>query len=50
VPSGRSHPGPALGQNEAEVELATDEPPYEYPYFVHVERVGDLREERISHN
>ena len=39
-----------LPQNEAEVELATNEPPYEYPYFVHVERVGDFWEERVSHN
>jgi hypothetical protein len=39
-----------LRENEAEVELATNEPPYEYPYFVHVERVGDFWEERQSHN
>jgi hypothetical protein len=39
-----------LGQNEAEVELATNEPPYEYRYFVHVERVGDFWEEKVSNN
>jgi len=40
----------ALRENEAEVELATNEPPYDYTYFVHVERVGDFWEERQSHN
>jgi hypothetical protein len=39
-----------LRQNEAEVELMTNGPPYEYPYFVHVERVGDFWEETQSHN
>jgi hypothetical protein len=27
-----------MGENEVEVELATNEPPIEYPYFVHIER------------
>ena len=35
-------------QNEAEVELATNEPPNECPYFVHLERVGDFWEERVN--
>jgi len=39
-----------LRENEAEIELAMNEPPYEYPYFVHVERVADFWEERQSHN
>jgi hypothetical protein len=39
-----------LRQKEAEVELATNVPPYEYSYFVHVERVGGFWEERVGHN
>lgn len=37
-------------EDHAEVELATNEPPFEYPYFVHVERVGGSWYEAISHN
>jgi hypothetical protein len=39
-----------LRSNEVEVELATNEPPYEYAYFVHVERIGDVSIEGMSHN
>ena len=39
-----------LAENEAEVELATSDPPYEYAYFVHVKRIDDLWEEGVSHN
>jgi hypothetical protein len=40
-----------LGQNEAEVELATNEPPWESTHTsCTFERVGDLWEERQSHN
>jgi hypothetical protein len=31
-----------IGENGVEVELATNEPPHEYPYFVHVERRHNL--------
>jgi hypothetical protein len=36
--------------DHVEVELATNEPPREYPYFVHVERIGELWHEATSHN
>ena len=39
-----------LGNDEVEVELATNEPPHEYPYFVHIERRHDRWFEGISHN
>ncbi len=35
---------------EVEVELATNEPPMEYQYFVHVHRKGDLWFGGSSHN
>jgi hypothetical protein len=40
----------SLGEDEVEVELATNEPPHEYPYFVHVDRRGNLWFEGNSHN
>src|SRR5207247_8109240 len=50
----RDQPEPGCGKplelNEVEVELATNEPPYEYAYFVHVERVGAYWVEGSSHN
>jgi hypothetical protein len=39
-----------LGEDEVEVELATNEPPYEYTYFVHVERRHERWFEGVSHN
>jgi hypothetical protein len=39
-----------LGTDEVEVELVTNEPPHEYPYFVHVERHHDQWFEAVSHN
>jgi hypothetical protein len=35
---------------EVEIELATNEPPSEYEYFVHVQRRGKLWYEGQSHN
>ena len=35
---------------EVEIELAMNEPPTEYQYFVHVYPVGDRWYERLSHN
>jgi hypothetical protein len=42
--------GSTLSENEVEVELATNDAPYEYPYFVHVERIGERWREAVSHN
>ncbi len=39
-----------LGKDEVEVELATNEPPREYTYFVHVERRRERWFEGVSHN
>lgn len=39
-----------MGGNEVEVELATNEPPIEYPYFVHVERRGERWYAMQGHN
>ena len=39
-----------MSENEAEVELATNEPPREYPYFVHVECREGLWYARYDHN
>ena len=39
-----------LGTDEVEVELMTNEPPHEYPYFVHVERHHNQWIEAVSHN
>jgi hypothetical protein len=39
-----------MGENEVEVELATNEPPIEYPYFVHVERRGERWYVMQDHN
>jgi len=39
-----------LGEGHADGELATNEPPTEYQYFVHVHREGDLWYEEGSHN
>lgn len=41
---------PDAGEVEVEVELATNEPPMEYEYFVHVHREGDLWFQRLGHN
>jgi hypothetical protein len=40
----------SLGKDEVEVELATNEPPHEYPYFVHVDRRNGRWFEGNSHN
>jgi hypothetical protein len=40
----------ALGDDEVEVELATNEPPYEYAYFVHVALHDERWFEGNSHN
>ena len=39
-----------VSEDEVEVELATNEPPYEYTYFVHVERHHGRWVESVSHN
>jgi hypothetical protein len=36
--------------DEGEVELMTNEPPFEYPHFVHVGREGGRWFEGIGHN
>ncbi len=39
-----------MGENEVEVELATNEPPREYAYFIHVESRVGLWYIRYNHN